>query len=115
MDEFDEPTLYIGEEKEGSQREKPKPAEVTKGLGTWVFDTRNKKRKYISLSGRVLTGSDATHIANIDRESEFHPERSARNDLVYIVETTFDRTLQFARDGFESAKAEHFSLQFWGT
>jgi len=114
MDEYDEETVFIDEEVQTSQNEKAAAAELTKGLGTWIFDTRSKKRKYISLSGRVLTGVDATHISNMDKESENHPERSARNDLTYLVNHFFEPTLEFARNGPTTATSEHFTLQYWG-
>jgi len=72
------PVLYASESK-------LHPA-ATKGLGTWSFDMRAKRRKYFSLGGRVFTGNDAMRQFREDQASEEHPAKSARGELTQLMQ-----------------------------
>jgi superfamily II RNA helicase len=55
--------------------------EVAKSLGTWIFDKKNRERKYIALTGKMYTGAEAMHAARADKTSENNPTRTTRNEL----------------------------------
>lgn len=56
---------------------------LEKTVGTWFFDKRDRKRKYVALTGKVYTGPDAIRIARQDQQSEQNPTRTARYELKY--------------------------------
>lgn len=83
----EEPVFYADAEPEPAtiMLAPPAPPAPTKGLGQWSFDLRTKKRKYMSLGGRVFTGNDAMRQFREDQASEDHPAKSARGELVQLM------------------------------
>ncbi len=70
------------------QEKKPaassKDASTIRSLGTWMFDKRSRKRKYISLTGKVFTGQDAIRQSRADQYSESHPAQQCRMELCLL-------------------------------
>ena len=58
-----------------------------RGLGTWFFDKKTRKRRYVSLLGKNFSGSTAVEQARQDKISELHPANSARAELRYLMTT----------------------------
>lgn len=56
-----------------------------KTMGTWYFDKRERKRKYVSLTGAVFSGSEAMKHAKQDEMSEKNPMRSLRCEMKYLI------------------------------
>ena len=51
-------------------------------LGKWFFDRKTQKKKYLSLSGQVLQGSDASIRAKLDKIGEVrHSQQQTRREL----------------------------------
>ena len=50
-------------------------------LGSWYFDKRAKKRKYLALTGKVYVGSEAMRRCQLDQYNEQHPAIRLRTDL----------------------------------
>ena len=55
------------------------------GLGKWYLDKRTRKRTYVSLTGKTMTGAPAVTQSRIDRNSQHHPNNSARAELRYLM------------------------------
>jgi len=58
-----------------------------KTMGTWYFDKRQRKRKYIALTGKVYEGPDAVRVARQDQKSESNPHKAIRFELKYLMAT----------------------------
>jgi hypothetical protein len=58
-----------------------------RGLGTWLFDKKTRKRRYVSLTGKKFFGQAAVDQAKKDKISELHPAHSARAELRYLTAT----------------------------
>lgn len=58
-----------------------------RGLGTWLFDKKTRKRRYVSLTGKKFVGQAAVDQAKKDKISELHPAHSARAELRYLTVT----------------------------
>lgn len=58
-----------------------------KTMGTWYFDKRQRKRKYIALTGKVYEGPDAVRVARQDQKSESNPHKAIRLELKYLMAT----------------------------
>ena len=58
-----------------------------RGLGTWLFDKKTRKRRYVSLTGKKFVGQAAVDQAKKDKISELHPAHSARAELRYLTAT----------------------------
>ena len=97
-------------------------AQENRGLGTWFFDKKTRKRRYVSLIGKNFSGSAAVEQARQDKISELHPANSARAELKYLMTTMAPNCLDdlFNRDaGTESAhsplfKNDPLALAQWG-
>lgn len=59
----------------------------SRGLGTWLFDKKTRKRRYVSLTGKNFVGPAAVDQAKKDKISELHPANSARAELRYLIAT----------------------------
>ena len=93
-----------------------------RGLGTWLFDKKTRKRRYVSLTGKKFVGQAAVDQARKDKISELHPAHSARAELRYLTATIAPNCL----DDFFSAdvgghsitpplfKADPSALLQWG-
>jgi hypothetical protein len=64
-----------------------------RGLGTWFFDKRTRKRRYVSLIGKNFVGPAAIEQAKQDKISELHPANSARAELRYLMTTMAPNSL----------------------
>lgn len=53
-------------------------------LGSWFFDKRSRKRKYVTLTGRVVTGPEAVRLSRADQYSESHPAQQLRLELCML-------------------------------
>lgn len=58
-----------------------------RGLGTWIFDRKTRKRRYVSLTGKNFFGHEAVSQSKKDKISELHPANSARAELKYLMTT----------------------------
>lgn len=84
-------------------------------LGTWFFDKRSRKRKYISLSGLVYSGSEAMLKARQDQYSETHPAQILRRELMYCAVTTPSEKIDGMHDNnYEEYLFQQMQLAFWG-
>ena len=80
-------------------KSKQKAPVALRSLGTWFFDKRSRKRKYVSLTGKVLTGQEAVKQSRTDQFSESHPAQQVRTELCLLaVMTPVDELLQTYRD-----------------
>lgn len=61
------------------QSKKAKKVEIH--LGSWYYDKQSRKRKYLSLLGKVYSGREAMMKAQSDQMSEVHPARILRHQL----------------------------------
>ena len=77
----------------------------SKTMGTWYFDKRQRKRKYIALTGKVYEGPDAVRVARQDQKSETNPHKAIRFELKYLMATAPPSD----RDAFPLTK-----LSSWG-
>lgn len=111
----------VGEEgDEDEQRLKRKKVEVT--LGTWFFDKRMKKRKYISVSGKVFSGADAVRRSRSEKYHPNHPSQLLRAEFLHTMQSVpIPALLQlYEEHQRQSARtvAEHSSilsnLDVWG-
>lgn len=80
--------------------------ESSKGLGTWRFDKRARKRKYCDLSGKEHTGPEAFVQARKDKDSKSNQTRLTRAELAVAM-----KAVDYSR-----ARAGHArcSLASWG-
>ena len=93
-----------------------------RGLGTWFFDKKTRKRRYVSLIGKNFTGSAAVEQARKDKISELHPANSARAELKYLMTTMAPNSLEDLFNGLSHASSEFpplfkndpLSLAQWG-
>ena len=67
----------------------------TRTLGTWFFDKKSRKRRYISLTGEDFIGGQAVDMARRDKMCSAHPSRSAKAELTYLMKrfTSFFETI----------------------
>ena len=93
-----------------------------RGLGTWFFDKKTRKRRYVSLIGKTFIGSAAVEQARKDKISELHPANSARAELKYLMTTMAPNSLDDLFYGLSHAsndfpplfKNDPLSLAQWG-
>jgi hypothetical protein len=64
-----------------------------RGLGTWLFDRKTRKRRYVSLTGKNFSGQEAVSQSKKDKISELHPANSARAELKYLMTTMAPQNL----------------------
>ncbi len=83
----------------------------TKGLGSWSFDIKSKKRKYIALSGKIYLGSEAMRQHREDLESEQHPSKSARRELDQLVQESAWILEQYTET---NTLLDIYDLKTWG-
>ena len=94
----------------------------SRGLGTWLFDKKTRKRRYVSLTGKKYVGQAAVDQAKKDKISELHPAHSARAELRYLTATIAPNCLDdfFSADiGSDSItsplfKSDPSDLLHWG-
>eukprot|EP01031_Cornospumella_fuschlensis_P037754 gene37754-45867_t len=58
---------------------------VDHSVGTWFFDKKTKKRKYIALCGKVYSGQEALNASRQDKYSPTHPSQFLRSQLIDLV------------------------------
>ena len=93
-----------------------------RGLGTWFFDKKTRKRRYVSLIGKNFTGPAAVEQARKDKISELHPANSARAELRYLMTTMAPNSLDDLFSGLSYTRNESsplfkndpLSLSQWG-
>ena len=54
-------------------------------FGTWLYNRKTKRRRYISLNGKCFIGSDAVRKAKEDKESLLNPQRTIRAEFSSLV------------------------------
>lgn len=94
----------------------------SRGLGTWLFDKKTRKRRYVSLTGKKFVGQAAVDQAKKDKISELHPAHSARAELRYLIATIAPNCLDdfFSTDTGSNRvtsslfQSDPFSLSQWG-
>ena len=64
------------------------------GLGKWYYDKVTRKRRYLSISGKNLVGTEAIEQSKHDRISKMHPSNSARFELHYLTSTQAPNSLE---------------------
>ena len=82
----------------------------SKGVGTWMFCKRSRKRKYIDLSGRDWTGPEAFRQAKADKDSVHNPAHLARSELRAAME--MKRVLPEKAPSSQDSKV--CELPWWG-
>ncbi|RYG69641.1 hypothetical protein EON64_02190 [archaeon] len=81
-------------------------------MGTWFFDKRTRKRKYVALSGKVYTGQEALKISRHDKYSPTHPAQFLRSQLIDLARAYTSDHLLFMSSTYG---AESLScLAAWG-
>jgi hypothetical protein len=79
-----------------------------RGLGRWVFDKKTRKRKYISLTGKTLSGASAVEQSKRDKISDLHPANTARAELRYLMNSVAPRCLD---DFFACINSDSLGLE----
>jgi hypothetical protein len=93
----------------GSQLPNVNEASKEKSLGVWFFDKKQRKRRYVALTGKVYTGGEAVRKARLDQQSENHPSKTARFELKYLT-TAMSADSIMAILKSESISAQHHSI-----
>ena len=101
-------SLYSGHV-DGASDAKAVPTKE-RSFGRWTVDKRARKRVYIALSGKRLTGREAMLEFRRDGQVLSSSSRSARQDLAQLI-GQFDALMQ-SNTPFDRASAA--SMSFWG-
>jgi hypothetical protein len=80
-------------------------------LGTWFFDKRAKRKKYISLAGKVYAGPEAVKRSRHEKYSQNHPCQLARHDFLYSMQSLHVATILFH---FQTNINSLLLLENWG-
>jgi superfamily II DNA/RNA helicase len=80
-------------------------------LGTWFFDKRAKRKKYISLAGKVYAGTEAVKRSRHEKYSQNHPCQLARHEFLYSMQSLHLATILFH---FQTNKNSLLLLENWG-
>jgi hypothetical protein len=90
-------------------------------LGSWYFDKRAKKRKYLSLTGKVYVGAEAMRRCQLDQYNDQHPAIRLRTDLKFgcelaAVDTKLLQLYQEFSVSMSSLQEKHVltMLSTWG-
>lgn len=81
-------------------------------MGTWFFDKRSRKRKYVALTGKVYTGQEALKIARLDQYSPTHPAQFVRSQLIDLARAYTSDHMLFMQATYGSESLS--SLAAWG-
>ena len=82
-------------------------------MGTWFFDKRVRKKKYISLAGKVYTGSEAVQKARSEKYSPGHPSQLLRAEFIdYMHIRSIESLVHDYRS--EESREKLCSLAAWG-
>lgn len=72
-------------------------------LGKWFFDRKTQKKKYISLSGAILQGTEATVQAKLDNIGELrHIQQQTRHELEEFMKASLLSMKDFLRPSITS-------------
>jgi hypothetical protein len=58
---------FVGDVDETRRPKNNEKNKAAKGLGSWYFDKKTRKRKYISLTGKTLYGPAAVQQSRMDK------------------------------------------------
>lgn len=83
--------------------------EEKKGLSIWIFDSRSKKRFYISRTGKVYSGADASKMYRIEKGGMLD-STTARSELHYLMNLVIPRL----RDSADANGVDWGRLRSWG-
>jgi superfamily II DNA/RNA helicase len=66
---------------------------VKQTLGAWFFDKRSRKKKYISLTGKIFSGVEAINKSHFEKYSSTHPSQLMRSEFLYSMQCCFVSSL----------------------
>lgn len=71
----------------GRDAEEQQTRKIQLSLGTWYYDKRSRKKKYMSLSGKVYSGSEGVKRSRYEKYSSAHPSQLMRSEFLYCMQS----------------------------
>jgi superfamily II DNA/RNA helicase len=89
---------------------------VKQTMGAWVFDKRSRKKKYISLTGKIYSGVEAINKSHYEKYSSSHPSQLMRSEFLYSMKCCSVSSLLAEYNNFKYNLIASFltSLSSWG-